>query len=281
MLRLFAELAFRRLVVLAIAAAALFEGYLLLRPDGDELGFLRRTLSDRVCADIVTDLPRQESIRSLAVLPLAGDADEFLTAKLRAAIRASGRFELIDESFFRKILQELGLRAAPVASFDAALAAAQKAGVDFALFGEVVRFETTENQAALRLNVRLADRASRQAVFARTYERTAGGGALSSAYWRAHVADSSKGRRILLWVLVVLLLPILTVPIIHRVTEQESNAWNLMMLVTYTALDVGFAFALTGFWVPGALTALVLVAALGVSASYNYLAASLVEDLRK
>lgn len=281
MLHLFAELLFRRIVVLFIGAVAVFEGYLLLRSNGDEVGFLRRTLADEACVEIAEDLPRQDSVRSLAVLPLAGDPDEFLTAKLRSSIRASGKYELVDDSFFRKILQEGGARSAPVASFDAAVAAARRAGVDFALFGEVVRFETTEGGGALKVNLRLADRAARQAVFSRTFERTTGGGVMSSNYWRAHIADSSKWRRVLIWVLLVLLLPIVTAPLIRRITEQESNAWNLVVLIVYTAVDEGVAFALTGLWVPGALTTVVLLAALFSSAYYNYLAASLIEDLRK
>lgn len=281
MLRLFAELLFRRLVALFLLVLVVVEGYLLVRPGGDELGFLRRALADRACAEIVEDLPRQNGVYSLAVLPLAGDPDGFVTAKLRDTVRSSGKYELMDDSFFHKIWRELGRRDVPVADFDGAMTAARKAGVDFALFGEIVEFETTENRAALKLNLRLADRSARQAVFARTYERAEGGGALSSAYWRAHVADSSKGQRLLIWVLVVLLLPILTAPLIRRVTEEESNAWNLALLVIYTAIDTGLAFALTGFWVPGLTTALVLIGALLVSAYYNYRIASLIEELEK
>lgn len=280
MLHLFAELLFRRLVVLFLTAATLFEGYLLLRPNGDELGFLRRTLADRAAAEIVEDLP-QNGARTLAVLPLAGDVDEFLTTTLRESVRSSGKYALLDDSFFHKIWSELGRRDAPVADLDGALAAARKAGVDFALFGEIVQFETTENRAALKVNLRLADRAAHQAVFARTFERTSGGGTFSSPYWRAHIADSSKLHRALVWMLVVLLLPIVTAPIIRRVTEEESNAWNLALLVVYTSIDGVLAFALTGFWVPGVLTATVLLAAFASSAYYNYLTATLIGGLKR
>jgi hypothetical protein len=257
----------------------LFQAYRLFGPEEDRLGYMRRRLAERVTTSAIADLPRRDVVKTVAVLPLAGDPEGMLTRLLREKLAASGKYELLEESFFRKLLGEFGRTEEPVARLAEAVALARKLGVDAVVFGEVPEFRSSEQETAVKLELRMAERASGEAVFARAYSERMEGSRLSGSHWRARIADSSKGRRIFLWVCFALLLPLVTFPLIRRITAEESNALNFLMLAGYTLVDVLAALALTGFWIPTLWTAGILLLALAASAYYNYRIASLIDRL--
>jgi hypothetical protein len=125
----------------------------------------------------------------------------------------------------------------------------------------------------------MAERSSGQAIFARSYFESMGGGGLASSYWRARIADSSKGRRIFIWVAFTLLLPLVSLPLIRRLLSEDSNLINLALLLAYTIVDMLFALLLTGFWIPTVWTAIFLILALAGSGYYNYRIANMVDRL--
>jgi hypothetical protein len=267
------------IVVVVIGLSLLFEGYHLFGPAEDSLGFMRRSLVDRVCTKVVDDLPRKNGVASVAVLDFAGDVQGFISNHLRERIAAAGEFKVLDEIFFRKLLREFGKDQGPITRLADAVEAARAIGVDLVVFGEIPEFAARQEAAALSMEVRVAERASGQAVFAQSYRERLGDTWLGSAYWRARIADSSKGRRIFIWVAFTLLLPLLTIPLIRRLVAVDSNMVNLAWLLGYTIVDVLFALLLTGFWIATVWTAVVLILALAGSAYYNYSIAVFVERL--
>ena len=104
------------------------------------------------------------------------------------------------------------------------MTAARQLGVDAVLFGEIPEFTAQKDSAALRLELRMAERDSGQAVFVRSYSSS------RADTLRARIADSSKGRRIFIWVLFTILLPLVTVPLIRRLIAVDSNLMNLGLL---------------------------------------------------
>ncbi len=264
--------------LVVLSASMLFEGYHLLAPSGDSLGGIRRDLAEQVCGKAVDELPKMNGVPSLAVLNLAGDDQGLVTEILRARLEASGEFRLMEPGFFRKLLREFGKEEAPVSRLADAVDMARKLGVDLVLFGELPEFKASADRAAIRLELRMAERATGQALFARSYSESVGSGP-GRFSWRARMAGSAKGRRIFIWVAFTLLLPLLTVPLIRRIISVESNLVNLVLLVAYTAVDLALAFFLTGFWIPGIWTAVVLLLALAASALYNYVIASFIEEM--
>ncbi len=275
------RLLFKPAVMVGLSLVMFFEGYRLLGPGKDALGYMRYRLAETVCAQAADELPQREGLQTLAVLDLAGDSNGVVSATLRSKIEAAGVYRLLDESFFRKLMQQLGKNSSPVVRLEDAVDAARRIGVDAIVFGELPEFSATDNSAAMRLEIRMAERDSGKAVFARAYRQTMGGSWAAGAYWRARLADSSSGRRIFLWVLFTLLLPLLTIPILRKLTGMDSNLVNLGMLLGYTLLDMLFAFFLTGFWIPSLWTAAILLLALGSSAYYNYRIMSYVETMRR
>jgi hypothetical protein len=268
-----------KITIGVLGLAGTFEGYNLFKPPEDSLGFMRRKVAEQVCSKAVGDLPAKPGVRNVAVAAIQGDETGFVTAQLRDRIGASGKYEVIEQSFFQKLLREFGREEAPVLTLADAVALGRKLGVDAVIFGTIPEYALKEQGATVRLELRMAERESGNAIFAKSYMENLGGGLASPSHWRARMADSSKGRRIFVWVCFALLLPLITAPLIRRIAAEESNAFNLAMLVAYTLVDILIAFALTGFWIPTLWTAGILLLALAASAYYNYRIATVIEEL--
>jgi len=269
----------RPILLLGVLGSAVFGGFHFLGAPEDTLGSMQRSLADKICTQAVQDLPKMANVPSLAVLSLAGDDSNYLTGLLRQKIVASGQYRVLDETFFGKLMQEFGKREAAVTRLSEAVGLARQLGVDLVVFGEVPRPQPESGAGVLRLELRMAERSSGQAVFARSYSEEVGGSLILNSYWRSRIADSSKGWRIFFWILFTLLLPIAAIPLIRRLVSAESNAANLLLLLGLTVIDMFAALLLTGFWIPTVWTALILVAALGGSIFYNYCIASFVERM--
>jgi hypothetical protein len=264
---------------LVLGISMLYQGYRLIAPAGDDIGFMRRNLAERVSEKVTSGLPRREGVPSLAVLDLVGDEQGYVTRLLREKIAASGGYRVLEEAFLRKLLREFGGQSLSVTRLEDAVAAARRIGVDLILFGDIPEYGVKETTGSLKLELRMAERATGQAIFAQTFAEEIGGSLVLSSYWRARIADSSKGRRIFIWIVFTLLLPLVTIPLIRRLTFEESNLVNLAMLAGYTVVDMLLALLLTGFWIPTIWTAGILILALATSGYYNYHVASLVERM--
>jgi len=271
----------RPIIFVVIGLGMLFEGYRVFGPMEDSLGFLRRNLAEQVCTEAADDLPQRSGVGTLAVLDLGGDSnDGYVTSILRRQVEATGKYRLIDESFFRRLLREVGKDSGPISRLSDAVATARQLGVDAVIFGEIPEYTARKDAARIRLELRMAERDSGQAVFVREYARDLGGSWTGTSYWRARIADSSKGRRIFIWVVFTFLLPLVTVPLIRRLTAVDSNLLNLGLLLGYTLLDMLLALVLTGFWIPTLWTAGILLLALAASGFYNYRIASFIEQMK-
>lgn len=241
---------------------------------------MRRRLIETVSDKVADDLPKREHVRSLAVLPLTGDGTGFVTIRLRERISASGKYQILEESFLRKLLREVRKETIATSQLNDAVTIARKLGVDAVIFGEMREFTVSDDAATLKLELRMAERESGQAVFARSYTERVGGTRMTSTYWRARLADSPAGARIITWVMFTLLLPLVTAPLVRRLAAEESNTVNLLMLLGYTLVDMLAAAFLTGFWIPSPWTAGLLLLALSGSGYYNYWIASFIDRMR-
>lgn len=270
----------RPFAVALLLGVTLVQAWWLIGPDDEPLGFARRNVAARTAAVVALEIPGRDGITTLAVLPLRNDPNEVVTRRLKEAIADRGRYEIIEESLFRRLIAQLRKTPIPPLTAADAVSAARQIGADAVLFGEVTRFSGQQGEAMLAIDVRMAERQSGHAVWVKHYEEQLSGAPTTADYWRARLADSNKPQRVVIWVCLVLLLPLVTAPLIRRVTAEESNALNLVMLVSYTAVGVVAAWALTGFWVPSWWTALALLLAMGSAAVYNYKVTSVIDELR-
>lgn len=270
----------RPLAVALLVGVTVIQAWWLIGPDDEPLGFARRNVAARTAAVVALEIPGRDGITTLAILPLRNDPNEVVTRRLKESIAARGRYEIIEESLFRRLLAQLRKTPVPPFTVAEAVSVARQIGADAVLFGEVTRFSGQQGEAMLAIDVRLAERESGQAVWVKHYEEQLSGAPTTVDYWRARLADANKPQRVVIWVCLVLLLPLVTAPLVRRVTAEESNALNLGMLVAYTAVGAAAAWALTGFWVPSWWTAFALLLAMGSAAVYNYKVASVIDELR-
>jgi hypothetical protein len=187
---------------------------------------------------------------------------------------------LVPPESLDRILRQIGLSSKPVTRLEDAVRIARETGVDGVLFGEVVDSSFGPRAAHVKLELRWADKSSGQAVYLPPMEANAGGSAMSPSYWSARMNAAPIWPRILIWLAVTILLPLVASPLIRKLTAEQSNAINFAVLAVVTTLDVALAFVLLGFSVSAALPALALLAAFAGAVYYNTLAVSAIDEYR-
>jgi len=95
------------------------------------------------------------------------------------------------------------------------------------------------------------------------------------------IRAASLVKRVLIWLALAALLPLLLIPLIKRLLEKNSNAVNFALLAGLTLIDLAAAFVLAGFELFSWLPALMILAAGAAGAVYNYWLCSALERLRK
>jgi len=264
----------KKVLIIAGAILFLFSGYQLFKSPGDNLDFIRKTLAENVCLEIVDDLPAKKDIKTLAVLQLEGDTTGFLTEQLKNEIRESGKFELMKDSFLKKIIKNIK-KEKPVISLTEAVEISKELGVDGVIFGNVPKFRTDDSVSQLQMDIRMAERKSESSVFSSSYDENMDG---SFYKFRLGIISKPIGIRIIYWILFAFLLPIFTIPISTRLFKLKSNTVNLIMLLSLILLDVFAAFLLTGFWVNSLWVTIFIMVAIILSLAYNYLALNYIEE---
>lgn len=256
------------------------QAYWLLKPEDQGLGFARRTLASSTAERIAADLPERPGKTTIAITPLANDPSGVIVRNIRAAIANRGRYEVIEDSFLQRTLSEFRGSATAITKLEDAVVSARRIGADLVLFGEVTRFARDANDVFVGVDLRLAERDSGQAILVRHYENRVTGTPASLSYWQARLADSSKPRRVVIWCCFVLLLPVLTSGVIRRITAEESNAANALLLGGYAAVSGLLAYGLTGFWIASWWTLMVVVAGAGLAGTYTYKVATFLDQMR-
>jgi hypothetical protein len=270
-------------ILLGGLAVAAWQGWTVLRPRRWEPSDLQKAVVENVCWDAAEALPPDlPGIQKIAVLRLAGrDSEGYVSRTLAECVGRSGRYDVLHEGFVAKLMRELGLDDAPVEALADATKAGRKMGVDGVLFGEVAEFTSDRTSASIRLNLRLASVESGEAVFAESFARREPPDPASVAGVRQAILGSHVVKRILIWLAVAALLPLLLFPLVKRLLEEESNAVNFGLLAGLTLVDLALAFVLCGLTVSAWLPGVLLIAAGVAGAAYNYWLCSNIEKLRK
>ncbi|RME78775.1 MAG: hypothetical protein D6785_11830, partial [Planctomycetota bacterium] len=100
----------------------------------------------------------------------------------------------------------------------------------------------------------------------------------SLLYFSAWMNSIGWGWRILFWLLFTVLLPLSTTSLVIRIASYQSNKYNFLMILGYTAADMLMAFVLTGFNISGTITGILLFLGFLASGIYNYEICDLIDD---
>jgi len=256
-----------------LAAWIAWMGWQNLGPRKPEAGADRRRLADEAIAAVVEDLRvNRGEIRDVVLLHFGGDPTDYVTHGLRAGIESNGVLDLRDRTFLEKVRGKLNLRHSVPASADAALRVGRSRGADGVLFGTVRAFESFPGGARLDLEYRLGDAREGSVFYTGSIQRDSSKGG-ASGMASARVEEVARRipwfRRLLGWVLLVLLLPVFTIAFIRAMVRKNSNATNGFVLGIYTLADAILAFLLVGAALTSWFPVLVFIAAVAVAFLYN------------
>jgi hypothetical protein len=275
---------FAKLLLLAGLAAVVWQGWTVVRPKPWQPSALEKAVTEAVCWQAAKALAAKElaGIEKIAVLRLGGrDTGGRVTSQLADCIHRTGPVEVLHESFVNNLMKELGIADKPVTTLAEAAQAGKKMGVSGVVFGDVAELTSDDRSASVRLNLRLANVAKEEAVFAESFAAKEPPSAASVKGVRYAIQATSPVKRLLIWLAFAAILPILLIPLLKGFLAQESNAVNFGLLTGLTLADLLLAFLLCGLiavdWVP----ALLLVGAAGASGVYNYWLCCTVEKLRQ
>ena len=259
-------------VILTVAlAAGGWQVYSSLKARPVPLDAPRQEAAEKACwraVEILPDLP--EPPGPVAVLRLEGDATGYVTGKLRELIERTGRYTQPPPSLLERIKERLDVDETPVGTVEAALDAAGRLQVPYVLFGRVSGFASDQERGRIRMDLTVLDAATGAPVAP----------ALTARYPEP---SPDRGRaiwRLLLWLAVTALLPLVTLPLVRAVLERESNAATLAGLLAWTAVPVVLALGLEGFAVSGWYGWTRIAAAVIIALAYNYCVFCVVEERR-
>jgi hypothetical protein len=217
-------------------------------------------------------LPKLPSPGEVAVLRLEGDSTGFVTEQLRAVIDRTGTYVQPAAGLVDRVMKELEIEERSAGSPAEAIAVGRRMKVPYVLSGRVVEFRSDRQVGQIRLVLQLVDvgkaRSVGEAVEVSYPEQGLRSGAWSVA-WRT-----------VLWMAVVGVFPLLTLPVIRQVLTLESNLITLIALLSCTALAGILALALTGFALGRWSSVGLIVIATGVAGSYDYYVFEVVDKRR-
>ncbi len=259
-----------RIGAVALVGYMAWLGWDYFGPQRPVVGPMRLEVARQLAPDVVADLRKARGdVRTVAVLHLANDPSDVLTAGLRTEIQESGILDVCDTTFMEKVRDGLRLRQPGCANLAAALEEGRSLGVQGVIFGQVNVFESFGGEAKLDVDLRLADVAGRRILLERRYTKGLGGGIFTAANVQEEVLKITPFKRLLAWAVIVLLLPVFTISFIRAMVRRESNRVNAGVLVVYTAVDIILAYLMVGAALVGWASVIIFLIAAAAALGYN------------
>lgn len=255
-------------------------GWMKLGPRKPMPDTARMKAADRAVERIVDNIRQNRGdVRSVALCHFANDASDYFSHRLRERIEKSNVLDLTDFDFAEKLRTLLNVRNRGVANATDALSSIQGEEVDGVLWGSIERFESAKGGggATLTGEWQLVDKGG-AVVCGGAIQREDGESGIVETFTNAidDLGKSTDGveivastipwyMRLLGFVLLVLLLPVVTISFVRTMVAKRSNKVNVFVLGVYTAIDVILAFFMVGGTI-GSFAAVVVFLAASLSA---------------
>lgn len=285
-------------LLLAVAAG---EGWLTLRPKPAPMDDHRADLSEELARKVAESLPVPPVGRpTLVVAPFERDPTGAVTQAVRHAIERVDRYAVQPASFLEILSREVGMHQ-QLSPEEATCLALEDFPGEFLLAGRVETLSSRSDGDNAAAEIALVPRGMALPAEATPgmdlpslivdnaplpwtaqpirftaevrHDRTIGPAAKA-------ILDDSWPAKLVGWLLLTAMLPLTLSPAAARGLEKQSNAINLVMLLSLTAVPGLVAFAMLGFEVQGAEAAIVLILATALALLYNWVVLSKLEQLR-
>lgn len=254
-------------VVLSLFTA--WQGWVFMRPEPREFTAAEtqavRKVCDRTVGELVDKVPAQSVF---GVAHFANDPNDAFTTAMRKALAASPEFQVVQGSVIRKFLADVSSAVKNATSLDEVVHAGRRVGIDVLVVGKTGHVRHLEKDAAAEAQVIVYDVAKGACIMKQKV----------SATWTPLSGEQppTKARglhpllRVLLWVCVVALLPLVTPFMTRWAVEKKSNAAGFALLGAYSAIGLLAAMLLMGFRIVGTCRSFLLMGAFLACAAYNY-----------
>ena len=228
-----------------------------LTPDPLPLAVSRKEAADTAVKTMLADIrANRGAAKSAVLLHFDNDPTDYVSNALRKEILSTGILDLKEIPLADRIRAKLHLRIPTYATLEEATNATAQAETDLVIWGQLTSFETTDGDSAVingkqEAAAETVPETQAVAVVEQTAEPAAS----------AHEATVPLYARILAFVFIALLLPMITFPFFRSTTAKRSNQANAVVLALYAAIGGILAFLMIGgaFSTP-ALTALFFIA---------------------
>ncbi|MBO7619853.1 MAG: hypothetical protein J6T06_05035, partial [Victivallales bacterium] len=216
--------------------------------------------------------------KTAILLHFDNDPTNYVSDSLRNQLLSTGILDLEEVPLIDRIRAKLHLRIPTYATLQDAMDATAQAGTDLVIWGQLTAFETTnDDSAVINGQYHLIDAQTMQPLFTGTISTTQDAAAAeppqdtqvatvateqtTTPSVSAYEATVPLYARILAFLFIAILLPMITFPFFRGTAARRSNQANAVVLVLYAAIGGILAFLMIGgsFATP-ALTALFFIA---------------------
>lgn len=272
------KLVFNIVKYLVFAVLFCVTAWYWLTPEPLPLAASRKEAADAAVKIMVEDIRvNRGAAKSAVLLHFDNDPTNYVSNALRKEILSTGILDLEEIPLIDRIRAKLHLRIPTYATLEEATNATAKAETDLVIWGQLTAFETTDSDSAvINGQYHLIDAQTMQPIFTGTISTTKQEVAtetVSDAQAVAVVEQATEPTvsaneatiplyaRILAFVFIAILLPMITFPFFRSTAARRSNQANAVVLVLYAAIGGILAFLMIGgsFATP-ALTALFFIA---------------------
>jgi hypothetical protein len=251
----------------------------------------RREAMQQASQQLLANMPRpQDRIVRLSVAPLAGDYTGEVTQALRDQLDGEGIHDVPPSPIKDRLRRRLHLDQQQTMNAEAALKAGRSAGAERVLWGRINRLAELDGRAAADLELSLYDVPSKRLLWQdkvdsakmETPAAPRAGASVKADMTRSTLPGrmASTGARVAISLLFAVLLSLAAIPFILRILAHESNALNMMMLASLTALDACVTLLIL-YPLASRTVCFILVFILAiVSGWYNYWFCEIIEKKR-
>ena len=233
-----------------------YMGWMSLGPRKPVPDVAMMKVADQAVDKIVGEIyQKRGDVKSAVLCHFGNDTTDYFSNKLRGRIEKSNIIALEDVGFLEKLRTVLNLRNRGVSTTDDALHKARHHSVDGVLWGRIDRYESVKGRATLIGEWQLLDKSTGAVICGAAISEGAGATSfveavttLGQSTMEIEVAASAVPWyvRLLGFVLIALLLPIVTISFIRLMVSKRSNRVNAFVLGIYTVIDMILAFMMIG-----------------------------------
>lgn len=244
------------LTVLASIAVTL---WINLGPEKPVPDKARQQTGEKVISQTVNDIrEKRGEIKEIILLHFANDPSDFFTDTLRKKLNASGILYVQEPFFTEKLRKKLNLKIDGCDTKLAALKVAENEKADGVLWGKIERFESFEEGVILKgswqlLNLKNGETVCEGIIDVDTSRKVPAKIEKEIKEIKDQLKPLEETAQIFPWyirflifALVILLLPILTITFLRTMVAKRSNGVNAFVLGVYTLIGTILSFFMIG-----------------------------------